>query len=405
MPQESRKIYRWTTLLEASRRLWMKLRPLSWIAAAGLLGLILSTLLAMLIHPMMLGTIHLVTNIGHRVAYIVSWLAAHLHQQAPPYPELPGNANEDIPGLDLSFGVLGGSILVTTIRESISQLAKVVAVWATASHETLVSASAAILLSFFGLGISVFGINKLNLHGEDLTLSYDSAVIPPVAVDPEHGAMTFFVSFGKEGGLDTIRDPTSTSVVLGDRDAIFLRDLGNALRACHNLKSASLPKVLLRGFASSTPWRDAKMELETLERDPDPVTAGKAAAVLNELRRIVQATKEAGIQPDASLDEQRQYWKAFNVYLANTRAAAVKVALDGSAGTSGATTQRDMDVEVQTRSYDRDIEQDLAIADRGMVTVGKDRGILTRTAAVTIANAGDCSKNGITAALKINLHR
>lgn len=344
----------------ALRPLWRLTRPAIILVGAALVGLALAILLRTMILPIL-------DTIGNVLSWIVQKFGSWFSDLQKP-PEL--NREKSI---DIGITAFGLVVVLSTLKDTHDCVTKVVLKWMSADREVLLPAFSSVVVAFTALGLSVYALGELT-NKPPVTVAFDAAMIPPAVVDPDKGDVTFYVSFQAEGGRASLTDPKHSSVNLRQLDRDFLERLGQGLRTCTRGSESDKPLVTTRGFASGSLWTSARSEIEAMLRE-DPSNATLATAV---------ETVNTYAENDETRERELAFARGFNVYLANKRRAAVVDVLRLHGGEGIRLVGNDWN------SYP-DMDNALAIDDRGVGQQAAAAGILTRSVAITI-HAGGCSR-------------
>jgi hypothetical protein len=341
--------------------LWRGFRPIPVLLTAALIGLSVAVLLWTMLNP-------LLELLAEALTWIVGKLRVWFTNVSDP-PDVKSYKN-----IGIGVGAFGVLVVLSTLKDTHQSLTALALKWMKPDRATLLPAFSSVTVAFTALGLSVYGIGELSEKRPPATIAFDSASIPPAVVSPDSGAVTFYVSFQEEGGRQTLTQAGHESVTLRPSDRDFLQRLAMGLQKCRS--GNRIPRLTVRGFASSSYWSGAAGELADLEQN-NPQDSIIHGAVME---TTGYAKKDAN-QVDWNLAVAR----AFNVYLANRRRAAVLDAL--ALPSSG--------VEVDTAglwsSYS-EMDNALAIEDRGVTGQAASAGILTRSVAVSITDPAACSR-------------
>jgi hypothetical protein len=308
----------------------------------------------------------------------------------------------DLPrGFDLGLGGFGGVALLTKGHDIAKALSDVVTRWRSADNEKLITAFLTLTFGFAALGLAVYGVQSLVTQDATPTAGptfvFDTLDIPAHEVRADTGHFAFYIPFGREGGSASF-SLDHASVTLTQSDRRFLGQLGQALNACG--REDRPVEVQLEGFASSSLWMTAEAEIKSIvasenlspSNSCDLAVSGRAAAATS-LICIADYKQHQRSDPQAQeriADDIIETAKAFNVYLANRRRAAVESAL----GLTGSNSRRVV-LEGSSWRDHREMEDALSIDDSqpgGSVAV---KGILTRSVAMTIINGSTCTRTSV----------
>ena len=313
-------------------------------------------------------------------------------------------------GFDLGLGTFGVAVLFTTLDKALVPIASRFKHWRGRDPKKFWEGSGLIFVAFLGLWFSVYGLKVLSAAKEpSYVLGFDTRAWPIQRADPEHGTISFYVSFAAEAGrrsFDLASEANIHTVTLSEGDKSFLGRLADALNACGTTEKKA--KVSLHGFASSSYWSQAKGELEDMvRRAPVPIESpcridvarldtklpksGTQSPPIPDQAGMIEALacvgqyKATSVRQSGWTNEPISDAQAFNLYLANRRQAEVAHALNASA-------YPNLMVEsVDWQDYGA-MEAALVIDD---ATRGQDvsiTGLLTRSVQITVADASACTK-------------
>ena len=300
-------------------------------------------------------------------------------------------------GFDYGVGAFGAAFLFTKMEELVDSASTLIKQRTTATTSVFWSAFMGLALGFGAVGLSVYGLKALGIPPSSSTFVFDALTTPASQVDRHTGYLTFYVSFLDEGRQPTFASTGHGSVTVTPGDKVFLRHLAEALNACG---AAERPvRLTLRGFASGSLWTTAETEVsQMLSRrgiargalgscDPNSTDEGNAprnaVACIDKYKKAQVGAVDG---PGYLSDETTEAAKAFNVYLANRRLAAVAQALG---------VQEDTRAKVRLDgepwlSYSQ-MEAAIAVDDTRANGTFAVKGILTRSVAITITQPAGCS--------------
>jgi hypothetical protein len=308
--------------------------------------------------------------------------------------------DETAPGFDFGLGAFGAVFLLTQLKEIVATVTELISKWKTADVALLTKAFVGLVLGFAALGLSVYGLKKLAEPTTSPTFAFDTLAIPPTQVRADGGYTTFYISFPDEGGPPTFTQKAHPSVTVSDGDTKFLKLLGPALALCGRNKPVELE---LQGFASGSLWTAAEPALRAmLPREAaasgtapacNPNSPNETDAPRNALACITQykdSERKAVSGPEYLSSDTLEAGKAFNVYLANRRRAAVADILGLRQGSASG-------IKLNGSPWDNHflMQQAMAIDDSHADGTFRVKGILTRSVALTITNPSACSVSNV----------
>lgn len=307
--------------------------------------------------------------------------------------------DEASPEVDLGLFAFGATFLFTKIQEIVATVSDLISKWKSAEQALLLKAFFSLMLCFAAVGLSVYGLKHLASPAASPTFVFDALSVPANMVYPDTGHFTFYIGFYDEGGVSTFDEENHGSVTLSERDRDFLRRLREALEVCGQRRPV---EIELKGFASGSLWNaaeptlKAKMSQRRIAVDStascDPNATASTDSLQNALACIHQYRHDEDLngEPSKRSTEQIESAKAFNVYLANRRRAAVGEVLGLQAG-------RSKGIRFIGKPWENHSEMEKAMAiddSRANGSFGV-KGILTRSVAVTLADPSACGRSNV----------
>jgi hypothetical protein len=308
--------------------------------------------------------------------------------------------DETSPGFDFGLGAFGAVFLLTQTKEIVATVTELISKWKTADVALLAKAFTGLVVGFAALGLSVYGLKKLAEPTTSPTFAFDAIGIPPSQVRTD-GNTTFYISFLDEGGPPTFTKVTHPSVTVSAGDKKFLQSLKQALVLCGRDRPVELE---LRGFASGSLWTTAEPALRAMvprEAAPskpalmcNPNSTNEKDAAANALACLTHyrdSERVAVSSQDYLSSESIETGKAFNVYLANRRRAAVAEILGVQPGSDASK------IKLSGDPWDNyfSMQQAIAVDDSQADGTFKVKGILTRSVGLTITDPSACSTSKV----------
>lgn len=376
------------TFSDVASKLWRMLRPLVVIFAAIAVGAISAIALK-----------HFFALIMKSSFYFLGEVADFMNRvgntKVFDAPKMPDGAPQAI---DLGLAGIGVAALLAKIDDISGALHSLSDKWLSPDSVLLWSVFRKVAIAICGIALGIYGIKAIT-DKNTTTLSIDAAALTPMTINSQTGHLTFYFSFmgnGRIESFDEAKEKTENSVTLAPRDKAFLNVLTSGLVSCGTTDRPV--KVRLKGFASSTLATGMRSSLrQSLQAAPG---AGKAESICNQKDDKIGTDVEEMSTALGCLDfynkenpmenNDEADGRAFNVYLANRRSAEVAREMTSYQAFNPEKVKiaREVWQKIET------MEDAIAIDDRGAQDAKfRVRGILNRSVAVTIEDAGSCKKN------------
>ena len=280
-------------------------------------------------------------------------------------PEALGDPARLARHIHLGVAAFGGAVVLVTIRDLAKSIPNYWAFIKRPSFSELLQPSALAFIAFLGLAMSLFAVADVARERPHLELRFVANGLPYDA-RVDDALLRFYVVFPGEAGSATVTNDQDPSISIDRFFEPLLDRLVLDLASCIE-SDADIVELKVRGFASSSEWTQVE-------------------------EKIPRVWIDANLGPLLGTRGVQTLPQAFNLWVADRRAANVVAALRGAAEKVDSWKRSHVTVEADPQTL-RQMSERVGFADvspRDGYSLA--RGLLTRRADIRLLQAGDCGR-------------